>query len=203
MKRSFQFGLCHAPLAIAVAFAAAAPAAAQYSDSYSFIKAVKDKDVNKATELAEKPGTTIINARDADTGEGGLHITTRRADLPWVGFMLKYGANINLKDRDGNTALMLASIARWAEGVNLFVRVKAQPDLQNRLGETALLMAVQGRDLQIVEMLLTAGASPDISDNSGRTARDAALADPRAAAIAKRFEAVPVKKARAAQGPSI
>lgn len=187
----------------AAALLLATPAAAQFSDSYNFIKAVKDKDVGKATELAEKPGTTIINARDGDTGEGGIHITTRRTDLPWVGFMLKYGANVNMKDRDGNTPLMLASVARWADGVNLFVRVKAQPNLQNRLGETALLKAVQSRDLQIVEMLLGAGANPDLADNSGTTARQVATADPRAAAIAKRFEAIPIKKAAPAQGPSI
>ncbi|GGI80813.1 hypothetical protein GCM10007973_16650 [Polymorphobacter multimanifer] len=182
---------------------AGSPAAAQFSDSYSFIKAVKDKDVGKATELAEKPGTIVANARDADTGEGGIHITTRRTDLPWVGFMLKYGANVNKKDRDGNTPLMLATVARWTDGVNLFVRVKAQPNLQNRLGETALLKAVQARDLQIVEMLLGAGANPDLADNSGTSARDVAKADPRAAAIAKRLAEVAEKKVRPAQGPSI
>lgn len=187
----------------AAVFLAAAPAAAQFSDSYNFIKAVKDKDVNKATEFAEKPGTIVSNARDADTGEGGIHITTRRTDLPWVGFMLKYGADVNMKDRDGNTALMLASVARWTDGVNLFVRVKAQPNLQNRLGETAILKAVQARDLQIVEMLLGAGADPDIADNSGTSARDVASADPRNTAIAKRFAELPVKKKRPTQGPSI
>jgi ankyrin repeat protein len=181
----------------------AAPAAAQFSDTYSFIKAIKDKDANKAIELAEKPGNTIINARDADTGEGGIHITTRRTDLPWVGLMIKDGANVNLKDREGNTALILATIARWTEGVNLFLRVKAQPDIQNRLGETALLKAVQVRDQQIVEMLLKAGADPDLTDNSGTSARTAAARDPRAASIAKLFEVVPVKKTRIMQGPTI
>jgi hypothetical protein len=181
----------------------AGPAAAQFSDSYNFIKAVKDKDAAKAIELAEKPGTTIINARDADTGETALHIVTRRTDLPWVGLMLKHNANLNLKDRQGNTALMLATIARWEEGVNVLLRVKAMPDLQNRLGETPLLKAVQNRDLRLVEALLNAGANPDIADNSGTSPRSAAMADPRAALIAKRFEEVPVKEVRRAQGPSL
>lgn len=190
-------------IALLAAPLATAPATAQFSDSYNFIKAIKDKDVNKATEFAAKPGNTIINMRDVDSGDAGIHITTRRTDLPWVGFMLKYGANVNLKDRDGNTALLLASIARWTEGVNVFLRVKAQPDIQNRLGETALLKAVQARDQQIVEMLIKAGANPDISDNSGTSPRSAAAADPRASAILKLFEEVPVKKARISQGPSL
>lgn len=186
-----------------VALLIAAPAAAQFSESYNFIKAIKDKDANKAIDLAEKPGNTIINSRDADTGEGGIHIATRRTDLPWVGLMIKYGANVNLRDREGNTALILATIARWNEGINLFLRVKAQPDIQNRLGETAMLKAVQARDQQVVEMLVKAGANPDINDNSGTSPRSAAAADPRAAAITKLFEAVPVKKTRIMQGPSI
>lgn len=199
----FPMRLFMAIAALPLALLVATPAAAQFSDSYNFIKAIKDKDANKAIELAEKPGNTIINSRDADTGEGGIHITTRRTDLPWLGLMLKYGANVNLRDREGNTALMLATIARWTEGVNVLLRVKAQPDVQNRLGETALLKAVQVRDQQLVEMLLKAGANPDLTDNSGTSPRTAAARDPRAAAIAKLFDDVPVKKARIMQGPTL
>lgn len=54
---------------LATAMVAATPAAAQFSDSYNFIKAVKDRDVNKAIELADQPGTTVVNTRDADTGK--------------------------------------------------------------------------------------------------------------------------------------
>ena len=39
---------------LATAMVAATPAAAQFSDSYNFIKAVKDRDVNKAIELADQ-----------------------------------------------------------------------------------------------------------------------------------------------------
>lgn len=181
----------------------AAPAAAQFSDSYNLIKAFKDKDANAAIELLDKPGNTLVNSRDADTGDGGIHIATRRADLPWVGLILKYNGNINLQDRQGNTALMLATIGRWQEGVNLFLRVKARPDIQNRLGETPLLKAVQARDVQLVEALLKAGASPDLTDNSGTSPRIAAARDPRATRIAELFEAVPPKQNRIMQGPTL
>jgi ankyrin repeat protein len=179
------------------------PAAAQFSDSYNFIKAVKDKDAAKVKELAEKPGTTVINTRDGDTGETGLHIVTKRSDASWVGFLLQFGANPDVQDREGNTPLILAAIGRWADGVRIFNIVKARVDMQNRLGETALLKAVQNRDSFMVKQLLDAGANPDISDNSGTSPRAFAMSDPRGEAIAKMFEEKPVKKPMQAQGPRL
>ena len=191
-------------LAMTMLIGVAAPAAAQFSDSYNFLKAVRDKDGAKAKEIMEKPGSgTIVNNRDNDTGETGLHIATRRADSAWVGFLLQAGANADARDREGNTPLMLATQVRWSDGVQIYVSVKAQLNLQNRLGETALQKAVQIRDSSIVKTLLDAGANPDISDNSGTSARALAAGDPRAALVARLFKDVPVKSTRPAQGPSL
>ncbi|MBC7504533.1 MAG: ankyrin repeat domain-containing protein, partial [Sandarakinorhabdus sp.] len=139
----------------------AQPAAAQFSEAYNFLKAVKDKDGSKATQALDKPGgNTIVNTTDGDTGETALHIVTRRSDLTWVGFLLGKGANVNARDREGNTPLIIAVISRWGEGVSLLTQVKAQLDTQNRLGETALLKAVQGHDRDNAKVLIDAGANP-------------------------------------------
>jgi hypothetical protein len=192
------FGLMMAATLISVS----SPAAAQFSDSYNFIKAVKDKDAPKAKEYLDKPGTTVVTTRDSDTGDTALHIVTRRSDAPWVGFLLQNGANANARDREGNTPLMLATQVRWTEGVKILIAVRAQIDLQNRLGETALQKAVQNRDSFTAKALIEAGANPDITDNSGSSPRMLAEADPRAAAVARLFKDVPVRKARPVQGPS-
>ena len=194
-----QLGLGMAILALALA----SPAAAQFTDSYYFIKAVKDKDGAKAQEILDKPGTTVVNTRDSDTGDTGLHIAVKRGDIAWVGFLLQKGANTNARDREGNSPLMIAAQTRWAEGVQLFLQIKVQIDLQNRLGETALLKAVQGRDTDMAKLLIDAGANPDLSDNSGISARSLATNDPRATQIAKLFKDLPVRKAKPAQGPSL
>lgn len=186
-----------------LALALASPAAAQFSDSYNFLKAVKDRDVNTAIELSSKPGTTVVNTRDGDTGEAAIHIVTKRSDLGWLGLLYQKGANLNLKDREGNTPLILAALTRWTDGVATLIRLKAQVNAQNRMGETALLKAVQARDLDLTKTLLDAGANPDIADNSGTSPRSAAESDARAATIAKLFKDVPVKALGKAQGPSL
>lgn len=191
-------------MALMLAVLGAQPAAAQFSESYNFLKAVKDKDGAKATEFLDKPGgNTLVNTKDGDTGETALHMVTRRGDLSWLGFLLGKGANVNVRDREGNTPLIIATIARWTEGVALLTQVRAQVDVQNRLGETALLKAVQGRDSYNAKALIDAGANPDISDSSGVSARSAANSDPRAATIAKLLKDVPERKAKAMQGPSL
>ncbi len=182
---------------------AATPATAQFSDAYTFLKAVKDKDAAKAREMIEKPGNAFVNTRDSETGETPLHIVTRRSDSAWLGFILQAGANINARDRDGNTALLIAAQTRWTEGVQILISVRAQVDAQNRLGETALQKAVQNRDTTTAKVLIDAGASPDIGDNSGVTARSLADSDPRAAAMARLLKDVPVRKPKPTQGPSI
>ncbi|MFZ4382361.1 MAG: ankyrin repeat domain-containing protein [Sandarakinorhabdus sp.] len=195
--------LVAAPIALALALALTNPAAAQFSDSYNFLKAVRDRDVNKAIEMADKPGSTTVNTRDTDTGEAAVHIVTRRGDLGWLGLLYQKGANLNVKDREGNTPLILAAITRWSEGASTLIRLKAQVNAQNRLGETALLKVVQARDLGLAKALIEAGANPDIADNSGISPRIAADTDARAVAIAKLFKDIPAKPAGRVQGPSL
>lgn len=174
------------PLLAALALAAGSvPAAAQFSDSYNFLKAVRDRDVTKATELAQKAGAPV-NARDYTTGETPLIVVTKGRDLPWLGFLLQNGAKTELKDGQGNTPLTTAAQIGWIEGARILLQVGASPNLANNRGETPLILAVQQRDPAMVRLLLAQGADPKISDRvAGKSARDYAAEDNRAAAILK------------------
>lgn len=191
-----------APLAV-VAVALASPAAAQFSDAYKFIKAVKDKDGGTAQKLLDQQGTTLVNVRDAESGDAALHIVTRRRDLGWIGFLLQRGANVDARDREGATPLILAATTGFSEAVPVMLVVKAQVDAANRLGETALMKAVQARDSQSVRLLLDAGANPDRSDNTGSSPRSYALADTRGGPVARLLKDAPARKAATVQGPTL
>ncbi|WP_232475818.1 ankyrin repeat domain-containing protein [Flavisphingomonas formosensis] len=180
------------------------PATAQFTDSYTFLKAVKDGDGAKATEFLSKPGSTIVNTRDPSNGDTALHIVTKRKALDWMGFVIQKGANLDMRDNEGNSALMDATRIGFAEGVDLLVKVGASVDLANSRGETPLIAAVQNRDVTCVRLLLAGGASPTATDRiAGMSAHDYASRDPRAGAILKLLDEAKPKKAKSIVGPSL
>lgn len=191
--------------AIAAVVLMTAPVQAQFSDSYNFLKAVKDRDGNKATEIIEKPGTTTINTRDVTSGETALHIVVARRDLTWLNFLLAKGANPNIADNQGNTPLMQATQLRFIDGARYLISKGAQIDKTNDNGETALIRAVQLRDLAMVRLLIASGANPDRRDAiAGMSARDYAQRDNRTPGLVEALnEAKPAKPAsEKVQGPS-
>jgi ankyrin repeat protein len=175
---------------------------AQFSESYNFLKYVRDRDGAKATEIISKPGSVIIDTRDSSTGEGALHIVTKRRDTTWLSFLLAKGAKADIRDADGNSPLMLAAQIGFPEGADLLLKRRAQVDLANSAGETPLIRAVQRRDIAMVRMLLAAGANPKKTDRlAGMSARDYAVRDTRAAAILKMIDEA--KPAKAIAGPKL
>ncbi|MBL0924796.1 MAG: ankyrin repeat domain-containing protein [Sphingomonadaceae bacterium] len=162
-----------------------APAAhAQFSDSYNFLKAVRDRKGDDAEKFLAEPGSVIINTRDSSTGQTALHIVIDRRDSTWLGYLLQKGANPNLADKQGTTPLMLATQLNFIDGIDWLVNKKAQVDQTNRAGETALILAVQLRNGEAVRALLKAGANPDKRDSrAGYSAREYARQDGRAGAI--------------------
>ena len=157
---------------------------AQYSESYEFLKAVDERDGAKATELLEKPGARVINARDIKTGETALHKVVARRDQAWLGFLLKKGADPNARDKNGVTPLILSASYRNTDAAEVLITVGADVNQANNAGETPLIRAVQLRDLAMVRLLLQNKANPDITDNvAGKSARDYASGDPRAVSI--------------------
>ncbi len=193
-------------IAVVMAAALMLPAAAsaqQFSDSYTFLKAVRDRDGTKVTQMANEPGTTVVDSRDQRTGEAALHIVVKRRDSTWLSFLLGQGARTEIKDNAGNTPLMTAAAMGFTDGVQILLRRGARVDASNSSGETALIRAVQNRDVATVRVLLQSGANPKLGDNvTGMSARDYAARDPRAAAILRMLdeEAAPKPKA---MGPSL
>jgi ankyrin repeat protein len=179
-------------LAASVVLMLAVPAPAQltFSDSFTFLKAVRDRDGNKVTDLVAQPGSTVINARERSTGEGALHIVVRGRDLNWLAFLLGKGARPDIQTNRGDTPLTLAAQIGWLEGVEQLLSKRASVDLANGRGETALILATQRRDLALVRLLLSRRADPNKTDNiAGMSALDYAKQDPRAGAVLKLLEA--------------
>ncbi|HEX8644369.1 MAG TPA: ankyrin repeat domain-containing protein [Allosphingosinicella sp.] len=185
MNRLNRRGLFAAVLAIA-----AVPAFAQFSESFNFLKAIRERDNVKVSQIVANPSSTAINARDRATGEGALHILVRGRDLAWLVYILSHGARPDLQDNRGNTPLMAAAQIGWAEGAEALLARRASVDLANSRGETPLILAVQRRDIAMVRVLMARGADPSRTDNvAGYSALDYARRDNRAGPLLRLLEA--------------
>lgn len=178
--------------------------AQNYSDGYKFLKAVRDRDAEVVTSMLDRPGSTVIDAREVSSGENALQIVIARQDLQWLGFLLAKGANANQQNDSGNSPLMQAVESGFTEGVTRLLSARANINLANRSGETPLIRAVQRRDLAMVRILVANGADADRKDViAGMSARDYAIADTRTPAILKLIEEGRKAPAKGLSGPTL
>lgn len=197
-------------LPLALALSVSVPLAAQdYSDGFTFLKAVRERDGGKVQEMAARPSSNVINARDGESGEGALHILVQERNLDWLAFLLARGARPDLQSNDGTTALGLAAQFGWIEGATQLIARGANVDQANNRGETPLILAVQARQLPVAErvamirLLLAQGADPRRQDSfAGYSALDYARQDSRTPEIVAALEAKPARAGRAAIGPN-
>ena len=91
--------------------------------------------------------------------------------------LIKDGANLEKKNKIGDTALILASEKSHVEVVKALLDAGAKVDEKNDLGYTALSWASRWGKVEIVKALLDAGAKVDEEDNDGKTAIDFARDD--------------------------
>jgi uncharacterized protein len=174
----------------------ASPVAAQmFSEGYQFLKAIKDRDGDAATDMLNKPGTQIVNSRDLTSGDTGLHIVVQRMDALWVRFLLQRGADPNIRNKRGVAPLQLATSTGFLEGAEELIKGGANVNISDQTGETPLIAAVHARNVPMVRMLLDKGGDPDRNDNSGRSARDYMLAMAGNALMKQEFEAADKKRA--------
>jgi ankyrin repeat protein len=89
--------------------------------------------------------------------------------------LLDDGVDVNWKNKEGDTALIWASVEGHAEVVKLLLDRGALTDLQRNGGATALMYASFFGHVECVRLLLERGADMSIKDRNGKTAKDDAI----------------------------
>jgi ankyrin repeat protein len=199
--RAVRNRLMMAVVAGALATTLAPAASAQTEpDSEVFLNAIEQQRGDEVLDLVARKGRAIVNVRGY-SGATPLTLAMRKRATLYVNYLLQHGADPDLADKSGDTALIIAARLGHGEGVASMLIAKAAVDAANRQGETALIVAVQNYQAPIVRRLLEAGASASRTDNAGLSARDYAARDRRSSEILRlidgvkpkpRFEAGPI-----------
>jgi uncharacterized protein len=84
--------------------------------------------------------------------------------------ILNSGIDVNLKDKDGTTPLMWATVEGWPEVVKALLSKGAKIDVQDNRGWTALRWAVEKGWPKVIRVLLERGADVNVTAKDGSTA---------------------------------
>ena len=161
--------------------------------SEKLLEAIEEQRNNDVIEMVNKHGRAVVNVRGY-SGATPLTTAMRKRATLYVNFLLQNGADPDLAERNGDTALIIAARLGHLEGISAMLSFKAAVDAPNRQGETALIIAAQNRNVAIVRRLLEAGASPLRTDSaSGLSARDYAARDRRSGEIVRLLDSVKKK----------
>lgn len=182
------------------------PASAQLNrtDQYKFLDAIKNQKGQEVTDLLAKPGNSLVNAQDPTNGDTALDIVIRRGDTTYTRFLLQHGADPNIRNKQGDSATMIAVTENEGSCLQALVNGKANVNVANDRGETPLIRAVQLRSITMVHDLLAAGADPDQTDHiAGLSARDYAKRDTRSPVIGKMLADAPKVHKAPSVGPSL
>ena len=93
-----------------------------------------------------------------------------KGNIEVVKLLLKENADVNIQDKNGVTALMLASLNGHTHVVELLLKENADVNIKNKQGMTALNLASLKGHTHVVELLLKDNANVNIQDKNGVTA---------------------------------
>ncbi|CDK30214.1 ankyrin repeat domain-containing protein [Candidatus Babela massiliensis] len=96
--------------------------------------------------------------------------TISKEDFKVAVKLILAGADVDTKNNEDNTALMLASIYGYKEIVEILIKAGADVNTKNYYGYTALIESSSNGHKEIVEMLIKAGTNVDAKNNDGYTA---------------------------------
>ncbi|KAK2895585.1 KN motif and ankyrin repeat domain-containing protein 4-like isoform X1 [Channa argus] len=95
-----------------------------------------------------------INIRSSQTGQTALHLAVRHGRVVMVRLLLSCGADANIQDNQGTTALMFACERGNTHIIRLLLeRSQCDLTLKNKLGQTAICIAMQGSHTDTVALL--------------------------------------------------
>ena len=111
-----------------------------------------------------------VNVLDKNTDSTALSEAVALGDLELVQTLLGAGADINMRNSTGGTALMRLDEDGTAELVRVLIDAGAKINLKDEAGESALMVAASLEKADVLQALIDAGAKVNARNKEGKTA---------------------------------
>jgi ankyrin repeat protein len=126
--------------------------------------------VAQLLDLATRTGDgQIVNAPDQDQKTTPVMVAAIANMAPAIDLLVVAGADVNLKNKKGMSALHLAAHFGHLEVVKALLRCRADPDAREKRGLTPMMCAASNGYVDIMKLLRDAGGNINGKDNEGRT----------------------------------
>ncbi|XP_071162721.1 uncharacterized protein [Mytilus edulis] len=130
----------------------------------AFLHALKKKRHQEALDLLNRTTFHYTNRKDEATGKQCLHFAASEGYVEIVSKLLEHEAEVNSKDKNGDTPLHLATKGQHEKVIALLMAFGAKLDEKNKNKHSALYIAVQNKYPRIVDMLLKFGKQPNLTE---------------------------------------
>lgn len=124
------------------------------------------KDISIVKELLEN-GAKVEYTTQKYTP---LMIASNLENIEVMKLLLEYGANVNTKTTDGQSALELAAIKGSKKSIDFLLENGADVNSQNNQGYTPTMIAVGLENIDLLNKLIKAGADLNAKDKNGVSA---------------------------------
>ena len=109
-----------------------------------------------------------IDAKSISLGYSALHLTANYNCIEESKLLISFDININAKNNDGETPLIVASKSNHEKMVDLLVLYGADINEKDNTGKTALHYAARNNNDESIDILLLHDADLNAVDNSGK-----------------------------------
>ncbi|EAY18222.1 hypothetical protein TVAG_122880 [Trichomonas vaginalis G3] len=145
----------------------------KYKDSndfesiYKFFERLSEYEYQAIIYKSCKEG--LFEICDNNDERNVLHEASFKGNLKLIQYLVSCGCNIEMKDKNGNTPLIIACSSGHLEVVKYFISIGANKETKTKSGNTPLIMASFKGHIEIVKYLILMGVNKESKNNYGNT----------------------------------
>ncbi|RWS13087.1 E3 ubiquitin-protein ligase mind-bomb-like protein [Dinothrombium tinctorium] len=140
------------------------------------VKAAANGDAQKCEEILQRPDADVNGVFASHTA---LQAASQNGHLEVIKILLKYNADVEIEDKDGDRAVHHAAFGDEPGVIEALARAGADLNARNKRRQTPMHIAVNKGHVGVVKSLLELGCHPSLQDSEGDTALHDAISKKR------------------------